>query len=215
MAIRTDGIETRERLLTHARDVFVRYGYQKTTVVQISKVAQTNVASIHYHFGSKEALYAAVWKQAFQEANQRYPVVDPALPADATAEKRFESFVRSRLHLFLDVGPANSAGKLLLQNLADPVEGIELIRSEMLGPLRNHLHALIKELIAVEIDEERLLFCEMSVVHQFIAFGLRVRKQGQGACPHAFTQERIERFADHTVRFCLAAFAEIRRELQP
>jgi AcrR family transcriptional regulator len=51
---------TAERLLLTARELFSRHGYDGTSVRMITTRAGVNLGAITYHFGSKEALYAAV-----------------------------------------------------------------------------------------------------------------------------------------------------------
>ena len=49
-------METKERLLTAARQCLLRNGYAGTTVRDLVAESGANLASINYHFGSKEAL---------------------------------------------------------------------------------------------------------------------------------------------------------------
>ncbi|WKU05012.1 TetR/AcrR family transcriptional regulator [Micromonospora sp. HUAS LYJ1] len=57
----------RERLLAGARVCLYERGYTRTTARDIVAASNTNLASIGYHFGSKEALLTAALVQAFEE----------------------------------------------------------------------------------------------------------------------------------------------------
>ena len=57
----------RERLLAGARNCLYERGYTRTTARDIVAASGTNLASIGYHFGSKEALLTAALVQAFEE----------------------------------------------------------------------------------------------------------------------------------------------------
>ena len=85
---RRDGrkARTRERLLEAAGDVFAERGYRLARVVDICARAGANVAAVNSHFGGKAALYAEVWRRAFEEALRVYPP-DGGLPPDAPAEE--------------------------------------------------------------------------------------------------------------------------------
>ncbi|MBI5540321.1 MAG: TetR/AcrR family transcriptional regulator [Bacteroidia bacterium] len=48
---------TDDKILDAAYDIFLLYGYHGTTLQQIATIADTNKASIHYYFRSKERLY--------------------------------------------------------------------------------------------------------------------------------------------------------------
>ena len=53
--------DTRERLLDAAEHLFAHHGIGSTSLRSITAEAETNLASVHYHFGSKEALIEAVF----------------------------------------------------------------------------------------------------------------------------------------------------------
>lgn len=57
----------RERLLVGARNCLYERGYTRTTTRDIVAASDTNLASIGYHFGSKDALLTAALVQAFEE----------------------------------------------------------------------------------------------------------------------------------------------------
>jgi TetR/AcrR family transcriptional regulator len=52
----------RERLLTAARDLFLRYGYRAVSSRQIGTAAGVNFALIRYYFGGKPGLYQEMLK---------------------------------------------------------------------------------------------------------------------------------------------------------
>jgi AcrR family transcriptional regulator len=52
-------LDTRERLLRAAVDVFGRHGYAGTSTRMLAAAADVNLQAIPYHFGGKEGLYAA------------------------------------------------------------------------------------------------------------------------------------------------------------
>jgi len=60
-------LDTKERLIAAARQIFADRGFRAATVRQIAALAGTNLASINYHFKSKEALYLAVLRQSFTQ----------------------------------------------------------------------------------------------------------------------------------------------------
>lgn len=54
---------TRQRLLTAARDLFVRQGITQTTTRQIADLAGVNEVTLFRHFGSKQGLLLAVFAE--------------------------------------------------------------------------------------------------------------------------------------------------------
>jgi len=64
---RTENSEdVRKRLLTAARELFLRYGYRAVSSRQISAAAGANVAMIRYYFGGKPGLYREIFNTLVQ-----------------------------------------------------------------------------------------------------------------------------------------------------
>lgn len=82
---RSDGEESRERLLQAGLRLFAHQGFSKTSTRELAEAANVNVAAISYYFGDKAGLYRAVFfepKGPVSDDIARF--ADPALPlADA------------------------------------------------------------------------------------------------------------------------------------
>lgn len=53
-------LSTKKRILNAAEHLFVEKGFAATSLRAISSLAEVNLSATHYHFGSKEGLFAAV-----------------------------------------------------------------------------------------------------------------------------------------------------------
>ncbi len=62
--------DTRERILDAAEALFVEHGFEATTMRMITGRAGVNLASINYHFGSKEALVQEVFRRRLTWLNR-------------------------------------------------------------------------------------------------------------------------------------------------
>jgi AcrR family transcriptional regulator len=60
-APRSDGEQSRERLLHAALALFAQQGFANTSTREIAEAAGTNLAAIKYYFGDKAGLYRAVF----------------------------------------------------------------------------------------------------------------------------------------------------------
>ena len=94
MTKRKDGLRTKDRILTVACEVFAEIGYHDATVEEICRRAETTIAAVNYHFGSKDQLYDQVWRQAFDLAHEAYPP-EGGLGPDAPPDERLRGTIHS------------------------------------------------------------------------------------------------------------------------
>jgi AcrR family transcriptional regulator len=72
----------RDALLAAARRCLEERGYARTTARDLVAESGTNLGSIGYHFGSKEALLAEALEQAFEEYTEKILAVARSAPSD-------------------------------------------------------------------------------------------------------------------------------------
>ncbi len=63
-------LETKEKIMEAARILFAEQGYEGTSVREIAKAAEVNVASVNYYFSSKENLFQEILKGGYLECAQ-------------------------------------------------------------------------------------------------------------------------------------------------
>jgi AcrR family transcriptional regulator len=68
---RMDAARTRERLLDAAERLLAAKGFEATSLRDVTSRAKANVASVNYHFGSKEELVRAVFERRLGKVNRR------------------------------------------------------------------------------------------------------------------------------------------------
>lgn len=83
-----DAAHTPARLLDAAEALFAERGVDAVSVRAVNAAAGVNVAAVHYHFGSKEALVEAVLRRRMDALGARRLAMLAALPAtDAPATR--------------------------------------------------------------------------------------------------------------------------------
>ena len=91
-------IDTKERILDVAERLFADFGYSATSLRDITREAGVNLASVNYHFGSKEALLAALLERRFSVINaHRIDRLDQMEASAGPAGPRLEEIVRAFL----------------------------------------------------------------------------------------------------------------------
>jgi len=198
---REASVDTRDRLLEAAGDLFSRQGFRRTTVAQVCARARANIAAVNYHFGGKRELYLAAWKRAFDEAIHVYPF-DGGVGEDEPPEARLAGIIDSALRRFLDEGRLGRWSKLLIMEMAQPTGILGDARHKAMRPLAEAVDRLMLELLGEGATETDAMLCGMSVVAQVIGMSLhtrlgppRIRRKFPGPSEIELLSEHITRFA--------------------
>jgi TetR/AcrR family acrAB operon transcriptional repressor len=83
------GVESRRRILDAAEELILEQGYEKTSIVEISRRSGVSRGSIPWHFTNKDGVLLAV----VDRATARY-FADETLEPDATAHSAFARFAK-------------------------------------------------------------------------------------------------------------------------
>ena len=62
--------ETRDKILGAAEQLFAHHGFEGTSLRAVTGLAEVNLASANYHFGSKEGLLKAVIERRIGPVNE-------------------------------------------------------------------------------------------------------------------------------------------------
>ena len=73
---RSDGEQSRERLLLAAMRLFGEQGFAKTSTREIAQAAGTNLGAISYHFGDKGNLYQACFAALCEPIRDKIALYD-------------------------------------------------------------------------------------------------------------------------------------------
>ena len=97
----------RDLLLEAAKRLLCEKGYARTTARDLVAASGTNLASIGYHFGSKEALLNEAMAEGFAEWTERMDRLALADP-EATPAERFMTSMRAVLESFDQIRPRSA-----------------------------------------------------------------------------------------------------------
>lgn len=162
-----DRTDTKERILDAAERLFESRGFAGTSLRAITSRAGVNVAAVHYHFGSREALLRAVLARRIEPINRARLARLAALEARpaATLEEILEAFLAPALEVLrADASTARLAGLIL----HEPADHARELVEELFGEVARRFHAaLTRRLAHLEPDEvlERLRFAVGVLVH--------------------------------------------------
>jgi AcrR family transcriptional regulator len=93
-----------ERLLTAAKSLFARHGYEQTSTAAIARQAGTSESQLMRHFGGKRGLLVAIFDRGWQELNRppsRTESSDPRKAIESLLKQVMGSFERDQELAFL------------------------------------------------------------------------------------------------------------------
>jgi AcrR family transcriptional regulator len=195
---------TRERLLDAAGEVFAEKGFHAASVREICERAGANLASVNYHFRSKEKLYEAVVLHTFDYAMEKFPVEVDREGLDSPEERLFVFIHRFLLRL-LDRDRPGWHIKVLRREHAEPGPALRAVVRKIIRRNREQLLSILTDLIGAKADQERLQLCASSIAGQCL-FYHRARPivfPSHGRVD--YSSSGIEKLARHITDFSLAA----------
>jgi AcrR family transcriptional regulator len=211
---RRDGLQTRQRLLGAACEIFAAKGFWKAAITDICKKANANTAAVNYYFGNKEALYVEAWRYAFEKSLKAHPP-DGGISSDAPAQERLRGRILSIMRRVID--PSSHSFDIIHKEMANPTGLLARVMRESMEPLQKGFASTIRELLGEKATEQQVRLCHMSIFSQ--CFGPMLRERHRKKSPQSPPTcseplfEDVEALADHITRFSLAGICEMRRRI--
>jgi TetR/AcrR family transcriptional regulator, regulator of cefoperazone and chloramphenicol sensitivity len=199
--------ETRQPLLEAAGEVFAERGFRAATVRDICQRAKANIGAVNYYFGDKEHLYTAVLRYAFSSGLQKDP---PLLDLDSSAspEQRLRAYVRSFMLRGLGEGSPTWLGKLMDREMAEHTHALDMLIQEAFRPLFELLMSIVRELLGPRAQPAQVRLCSDSIIAQCLHYD-HARPVLVRFDPELQFDLAIERWANHTAEFSLAALSAL------
>uniref|UniRef100_A0A7C4AH07 TetR/AcrR family transcriptional regulator n=1 Tax=Fundidesulfovibrio putealis TaxID=270496 RepID=A0A7C4AH07_9BACT len=206
--------DTRTRILDAAIEAYLEKGVNATTVRDICARAKANVAAVNYHFGSKEALHAAVLEHSMDLCHRRYPV-EEGMEACATAQERLCLLIRNMLRLsFPDDPYLERLSQLFWLEVGNPSPEFVPVNERFTRPLVQVLEAIVAEIIGPRADTDTLRLSIAAVVGQCMFHSQNRRFIHMIYPDKTYAPRDVRDLADHACRFALAGLAAVRASLE-
>jgi AcrR family transcriptional regulator len=140
--------ETRTRILDAAEELFMQHGFGGTSMRLLTTRAGVNLAAVNYHFGSKDALIAAVFHRRLDALNAARIAALDAIEAAGrtpTAEEVVRAFVGPSLRLVEDAkGGGRNFIRLLGRTYTEPAKPIRALIGQMYAPTMQRYKAALE-----------------------------------------------------------------------
>ncbi len=204
----TAPIQTRDRLLDSAGEIFAERGFHAATVRDISDRAHANIASINYHFGDKERLYAEVLKSGAKKVLDRFPP-DQGLNEYSTFEEQLQAFVSSFISRFLDPSGPDWHARLCAREMIEPTEALDELVRDVIRPLSERLHLIVRGLSGGQFSDERVRLCALSIIGQMLFYHHNRPVIERLYGKQLYVNREVERVTRHITEFSIQAIRHI------
>ena len=201
MTLAAKKTSTKQKLLDSAAVLFTEKGYANTSVAEICELANANIASVNYHFRSKDALYRDVLQYTFEQAQSLYPL---AFETDNSNESNLYLAILSLLKRILSRETTGNFYKLVAKEMAEPTEASGTIINEIVSKQRGRMHQLIAQIYAKPADEELLFRMTQSIFSQCLFVGLHEKGRAHHLKRAPVEFKDAEALARHITDFSLA-----------
>lgn len=98
--------DTATRILDAAETLFVEHGFEATSMRAITQSAEVNLAAVNYHFGTKEALFQAVFARRLTPLNElaihKLDKLEKASPKGLRVDTIISAFMDAALEIAQD-----------------------------------------------------------------------------------------------------------------
>lgn len=157
---RIDGEATRARLLEAAGQLFSQQGFAETTSKAVAQAAAADLASINYHFGSRNGLYQAVLLEAHRQLldlDDLQRIASSALNAEQRLYELLAGLVQRAQQ------PEAWAPRVLARELLAPSSHLQVLMEEAVPPKMMAVAHILSEISGIPATEPALLRCLLSV----------------------------------------------------
>lgn len=198
----TGQVDTRDRLVEAAGEVFAELGFQRATVREICRRANANIAAVNYHFRDKESLYAEALRRAHCAADGKDQL---ELDVVGDAEQRLRGFVRTFLLRLFDPDRPAWHGLLVARELIEPTSAFDVLVEETIRPRLNLLLAILGDLLGPTASAEDIRRSAHSVMGQLLFYHHGKHLLARLEPQHESTPIDLDHLAEHIARFSIGA----------
>lgn len=203
--VSSTGKGVRDRLLDVAEEFFADRGFDGTSIRDLAAGAGCNIASVNYYFGSKENLYAEVWRRHLLTLrNARMASIEQVMESSGGKpglEDLLRSFARAFIGPFVDKRGSRLitliAREMINPHLPSSVFGNDVIRPTISAMQRALAQA------CPDLPESKVPLVMFSLVGQLV-HTIRMRAMSEWTDDGAFAMFEPAKVIDHIVAFSAA-----------
>jgi len=181
------GLDTRTNLLDAAEHLFAHEGVDRASLRAITQAANANLAAVHYHFGSKEALVREVLERRLGPLNRRrLELLDRVETANSepTLDSVITAFVQPTLEMVERERGGHAFARFVCRTFSEPDENLrDLVLEQFREVLARFTAAFARVLPGLPAEEMfwRFHFMVGAMIHT-AGLGFLAQRMSDGLC---------------------------------
>ncbi len=207
-APRADGEATRARILEAAGELFAAAGFAETTSKAIAARAEVDLASINYHFGSRDGLYRAVLVEAHRRIMDLADLQRLAQSPLPAADK-LKVLIDQLVHRVTDEAGGWHLAVIAAELLA-PSSNIGVLMQSEVPMKMSQVLPILGEITGIPVGDPALLRCGLSVVAPCLL--LLIGRRGVPGPAQEMARMPREAIVNHLHCFALAGLRAVGRD---
>jgi len=204
-AARTDGEATRGRLLEAAGELFAASGFAETTSKAIAAQAGADLASINYHFGSRNGLYQAVLVEAHRRLID-VAELQPLATGDLTPEDKLKVLMQLLVRKATQAGGGWHLTVLAAEVLA-PSSHMQVLFQSEVPAKASFVLRILSDISGIPVGEPALLRCLLSVAAPGLL--MLITRRGIPGPLQAIRHMTSDVLVEHLHRFAIAGLKAV------
>lgn len=196
-------MSTKDRILNAAEHLFGERGVRATSLRSVIAEAGVNLAAVHYHFGSKEALLKAVVKRKIDPINhERLAMLEECERRGVPSpEKLVEAFFGPMIDAWADPERGEAFVKLVARLMGEPDDFFGKVAPGQFQEVRRRFQSAFQKALPELPPEEimwRLMFALGAVTH-VLRVGEHMPALTEGLCGKPEPEKLLERLVQFIV----------------
>ena len=209
----TMAADTKEQILDAAEELIAEQGIDAVSLRAITSAAKVNLAAVHYHFGSKDALVQKVFERRIRPVNsRRLHLLDAAEQQAGEAGPALEAILKAFIEPAIRLYAQDAKGPMFMRVcgrvFAEPSQHLQETIDDFFSEIVVRFVGAFRTALP-DLDEEevawRIHFTVGAMVHTLTDHD-RLKRFSRGKC----TMDDPEALIDRMVTFCAAGMRAAR-----
>lgn len=160
---------TKKRIIQAAAALFSEQGFKETTIRDICRKANVNVAAVNYHFHGKEELFKAIIESIFEKRSQQQKKL--FIDRQVTNEDEWQDLIYTFISDFIHESPEgecveHNLSKLFFRELGNPSAFFREMHEKYLTPIEEKLKSYLRMGLPADTPEEKVALWVTTIISQ-------------------------------------------------